>query len=78
MGHDWQLDAQRTRMDINVLAWRCRICGCMQIKNGGLDAPSTYKRTCARSNPFETLDEEPACMSDDALHSVGAPAGGRV
>lgn len=61
--HTWQLDPMRTRMDIGVLVWRCPTCGCLQIKNDGLDSTSVYKPSTPDWNPFRTTPEEPPCQS---------------
>jgi len=64
MSHEWKMDAARTRYDINILVWKCRTCGCLQIKKGGMKAPSIYKPDAANWNPFKTTDREPACHKE--------------
>lgn len=61
MPHQWELDRSRTRLEISVLVYRCRTCGCLQIKNGGPDAPGVYKPNDPAWNPFRTLSAEPPC-----------------
>ena len=61
MGHTWEMDVARSRMEIDVLVWRCKHCGCLQIKNGGLEVPSVYRVPGRLNNPFRPLVEEPAC-----------------
>lgn len=60
--HDWQMDSLRTRLEISIIVYRCAVCGCLQIKNGGPDAPSVYRPTHPGWNPFRTLPEEPPCQ----------------
>jgi hypothetical protein len=59
--HDWEMDSLRTRLEIHVIVYRCRACGCLQIKNGGPDAPSVFKPSDPGWSPFRTLREEPPC-----------------
>lgn len=59
--HDWHIDGLRTRFEIGVIVYRCNICGCLQIKNGGPDARSVYRPSDPGWNPFKTMDEEPEC-----------------
>jgi|GEM_PF-5445506 len=61
MAHDWEMDIKRAKLDINVMVWRCKNCGCLQIKNGGLSAQSIYRPNEPMWNPFKTLQEEPPC-----------------
>lgn len=61
LSHEWEMDSLRTRLEINVIVYRCRSCGCLQIKNGGPDAPSVFKPTYPGWNPFKTLAAEPPC-----------------
>lgn len=78
MEHDWRLDFGRSRLSINVLVWRCKSCGCLQIKKGGMDAPSVYKLHGPMANPFRVLASEPPCRTHsivqrtDALAVIGA------
>ncbi len=60
--HQWQMDSLRTRLEISVIVYRCKLCGCLQIKDGGPDAPSVFKPSYAGWNPFRTLPEEPPCQ----------------
>jgi hypothetical protein len=55
------MDSLRTRLEINVIVYRCAACGCLQIKNGGPDAPGVYKPTHPGWNPFKTVSQEPPC-----------------
>jgi hypothetical protein len=59
--HEWEMDGSRTRLDINVIVYRCRSCGCLQIKNGGPDARSVFKPGDPGWNPFRSLPTEPPC-----------------
>lgn len=61
--HDWHMDGFRTRFEIGILVYRCNVCGCLQIKNGGPDAASVYKPADPGWNPFKTLSEEPPCRA---------------
>jgi hypothetical protein len=61
--HDWHIDGLRTRFEIGVIVYRCNVCCCLQIKNGGPDAPSVYKPAHPGWNPFKTMDEEPECRA---------------
>ena len=61
MAHDWRLDPELSSASLKLLIWRCRTCGCLQIKKGGPDAASVYKLNPRRGNPFKTLHEEPEC-----------------
>lgn len=65
--HEWEMDSLRTRLEIGVIVYRCRSCGCLQIKNGGPDATSVYKPTHPGWNPFRTLAEEPPCTSPELV-----------
>lgn len=73
--HLWQMDSLRTRLEINVIVYRCAACGCLQIKNGGPDAPAVYKPTHPGWNPFKTVSQEPPCRSRLAMppSEVAAP-----
>jgi hypothetical protein len=59
--HEWEMDSLRTRLEISVLVYRCKSCGCLQIKNGGPDAPSVFRPNDPAWNPFKTLPAEPPC-----------------
>jgi hypothetical protein len=59
--HDWEMDSLRTRFEIGVLVYRCKSCGCLQIKNGGPDAPAVFKPNDPKWNPFKTMAAEPPC-----------------
>lgn len=61
MTHTWKMDMQRSRLPLKLFVWRCTECGCLQIKRGGVDAPSVYRPRGAGRNPFATLDHEPRC-----------------
>lgn len=61
MTHDWEIDGNRTRMEIHVYVYRCRHCGCLQIRNGGPDAPAVYKPNDPAWSPFHTMPDEPPC-----------------
>lgn len=67
MAHDWVMDGSRTRLEINVLVWRCRWCGCLQIKHGGHEARSVYKPNDPAWSPFRTMDEEPPCCEAEVV-----------
>lgn len=78
MAHEWEMDLRQTKLDINVLAWRCNKCGCLQIKNGGLDVASVYKPNDPAWSPFKTLEDEPPCPEPDRPHRAGiGPGSGR-
>ncbi|UCD29626.1 MAG: hypothetical protein JSV03_03860 [Planctomycetota bacterium] len=70
MKHDWMMDPTRTRQSINVLVWRCKTCGCLQIKKGGLNAPSVYKPNDPAWNPFKTMQSEPPCLDTGGKTSI--------
>ena len=59
--HDWEMDSLRTRLEIDILVYRCKYCGCLQIKNGGPDAPSVFRPNDPAWSPFKTLTAEPPC-----------------
>lgn len=59
--HMWEMDRSRTRLEISVIVYRCRSCGCLQIKNGGPDVPGVFKPNHPAWNPFKTLPFEPPC-----------------
>jgi len=61
--HDWEMDSLRTRLEIQVLVYRCRVCGCLQIKNGGPDVPSVFRPSEPGWNPFKTMAEAPPCRA---------------
>jgi len=63
MAHDWRLDPELSSASLKLLIWRCRTCGCLQIRRGGPDAVSVYRLNPRRGNPFKTLDEEPECTA---------------
>ncbi|MHC4445118.1 MAG: hypothetical protein ACYTF1_15575 [Planctomycetota bacterium] len=67
MIHDWRMDLKRSRHSINVLIWRCSKCGCLQIKKGGMSAPSVYKPNDPSWSPFETMETEPDCLLSDKI-----------
>ena len=67
MTHDWRMDLKRSRTSINVLIWRCVKCGCLQIKKGGMSAPSVYKPNHPDWSPFATLDTEPPCQLSNEI-----------
>ncbi len=66
MTHKWEMDVTRTRMDISILVWKCKHCGCLQIKNGGVDASSLYKPNDPTWSPFKTLVDPPPCVTTPA------------
>lgn len=63
MTHKWEMDVSRTRMDIHVFVWKCRHCGCLQIRSGGVEGKTTYKPNDPAWSPFKVLDEEPRCAT---------------
>ena len=75
MAHDWEMDTLRSRLSISVLVWRCRSCGCLQIRKGGLDKPSVYRLNEPSGNPFRTQEQEPLCqpqLRDDGMNVMAA------
>ena len=75
MGHNWEIDTRRSRLSINVLVWRCKSCGCLQIKKGGLDRPSVYRLNEPLCNPFKIQEQEPACgpqLRDNGMNLMAA------
>ena len=70
--HTWEPDMDRTRLEINVLVWRCSACGCLQIRNG--EKPVAYKPNRPNWSPFRTLPEEPPC---EAATETERPASSR-
>ncbi len=71
-GHEWEMDSLRTRLEISVIVYRCKSCGCLQIKDGGPDAPSVFKPTYAGWNPFRTLPCEPPCGTPELVQDAAA------
>jgi len=67
--HKWEMDNGRTRLEISVLVYRCKSCGCLQIKNGGPDAPSVFKPSDPAWSPFKTMTAEPPCGARVAVSS---------
>ncbi len=74
ISHEWEMDSLRTRLEIGVIVYRCQCCGCLQIKNGGPDAPSVFKPTYPGWNPFKTLSTEPPCEVPDLRPSAVSAA----
>ena len=74
MMHDWEMDTGRSRLSINVLVWRCKLCSCLQIRKGGLDAPSVYKLNEPSCNPFRTLKQEPPCRGQPSRRTIDSTA----
>jgi hypothetical protein len=70
MTHKWEMDVSRTRMDIKVVVWKCRYCGCLQIRSGGVDGKVTYKPNDPAWSPFKAMTEEPRCTA--VLEASGA------
>lgn len=66
------MDSGRTRLEISVIVYRCRACGCLQIKDGGPDVPGVYKPALPGWNPFRTLADEPPCNTHWAGQLVSA------